>query len=430
MGLGVRTAFVRFAAEYEANEELGMLYGCMILINVICAAIVVMLTFLFLKPIFRSVLHIDQVSGLVILTCCAAASQSLCLNIMTYYRAKNEGMKYMVASISVAIALLVINWYFLVNLRLGVPGVLIAQIVTYGGLCILIAFKIYQKIGLGLSLETTKKLLIFGFPLTFFMLGGFINESSSIYLLSYFTDLEQVAIYSLGYKIAGVVTIVLMLPFELAYEPFVFAHKDDPEIKETISRLLTYLLILFTLVTGVIVTATKFFLPIIAPSGYSSAYIVTFLILPGLAFYGVMTIGQSLLHINNKTYVTGTTTSIIALLSIALQLYLIPKYGIYAVIFTSNLSFISTGILLMVFGIKEFPIVLEKMRLLITGIFLFSILFLSFYLWDKASFIFYSVIPITMTLSLCLFYITGFFRVQEKAMIKDIYSRILTVASN
>jgi len=424
MGLGTRTGFMRFAAEYETKNLIGHLLGSSVLINIVGGLILTSVSILFFKPLFQSVLHTQRVVEYIVLTCGAAMSQCLCIHILAYYRARNEGLKFMLASGSAPVLLILTNLVFLLILHQGVKGALMAQIITYGCLWLLVSFNVFSKIGIGISMQLILKLLRFSLPLVFVMSGGLITDASAIYFLGYFRSLEDVAIYSLGYKMAQVSYIAFIAPFQLAYEPFVFANINMPGIRLTIAKLLTYLMIGFAFVAFGIVFISRELLSIIAPPEYFSAYLVIFLILPGIAFRGVYYIGESLLYIKKKTYVTGTIITVFTILSVGLNYLLIPLYGIYGVILVFNFTLISITLLSLILGMKTFPIPLEGKRLVISGVLLILFLLLVFLLREARAYIFYSIIPLIAVTSIVFIYFSSFFDETEKLAIRDILYRI------
>ncbi|MDL1958262.1 MAG: oligosaccharide flippase family protein [Deltaproteobacteria bacterium] len=424
MGLGTRTGFMRFAAEYETKNLMGHLLGSSVLINIVGGLILSGVSILFLIPFFQAVLHSGHVSEYIILTCGAAMSQCLCIHILAYYRAKNEGLKFMLASGSAPVLLILMNLVFLLILHQGVKGALMAQIITYGGLWLLVSLNVFSKIGVGISIQLISKLLRFSLPLVFVMSGDLITDASAMYLLSYFGSLEDVAIYSLGYKIAQIAIVAFILPFQLAYEPFIYANINTPGIRLTIAKLLTYLMVGFAFVALIIVFVSRELLSIIAPPEYFSAYLVIFLILPGIAFRGIYYIGESLLYIEKKTYVTGSIVTVFTILSVGLNYLLIPLYGRYGVIVVFNLTLMCTAVLLLILGMKTFPIPLEGKRLVISGILLVLFLLLVFLLRETYAHIFYSIIPLIACFSVVFLYFSSFFDKTEKFAIREIIYRI------
>ena len=213
MSAGMRTSFLRFVEEYRAGNLIGHLLGSSLLINVIAGIIVAGATLIFLESFFCAILHVDHVTEYLALTSCAALFQTLSLHLMTYYQANNNALKFTLVGASAALLLFITNLILLLIFQLGIKGALIANIVTYNAVLLFLLFDIlFKKTGIAISFTMIPKLLRFGCPLIFSMLGQIIMGSSSIYFLSHWEGLEVVAIYSLGYKLATVVGMVLTLP--------------------------------------------------------------------------------------------------------------------------------------------------------------------------------------------------------------------------
>jgi O-antigen/teichoic acid export membrane protein len=430
MGMGTATSMVRFAREYEERQEMAALIGGMVITCLSTCILISSIVIFFSETLFRHILHTDQVRLYVSLTCFAAATQSIFIATLSYFRARNEGLKFTTAALSAAIMLFIINWILLVIFEMGVAGVLIAQIVTYGGMWGVLISRIAWKTGISVRIQTLQKLFIFGFPLIFAMVGNIATDTSAIYFLSYFQGLEDVAIYSLGYKIASITGIVLILPFELAYEPFVYANKDRPDIQRMISRLLTYLMFSFIFVSLGVVFVFRPLFPFIAPEAYAGAYQVTILMFAGFAFSGFRAVGQSLLHINNKTSVTGGSILIITLLSILFHYLLIPVMGVTAVIIIFNLSNLAIGTTLMILGVRSFPVPVEKLRIAFIGLLFAFCMLISFYLWGRSWVLFYFALP---SMALCisvLRYHTPFFQEDEKLAIQEHMGKLMFLMKN
>src|SRR5262245_45147612 len=229
IGIGSRTALVRFAKEYEDRNELGVLIGTTVLINFI-GAVIVTIGSMFLLPLFRSVLHTPEVLRYVLLTCAGATFNCLAIHLMGYYRAGQKGLKVTIASLSAALLLLLLTTVFLKVFGLGIQGALLAQAIIYAFLAAFFLVIISSNMKLGISLRLSWSLIRFGLPLILVMAGGLITHASAFYLLSYFRGLDEVGIYSLGLKMAQIVEMVLILPCQMAYEPFVYGHIGDSQL--------------------------------------------------------------------------------------------------------------------------------------------------------------------------------------------------------
>lgn len=424
MGLGTETGFIRFAAEHEKENLLGKLLGSSILINLIGGIAVSGISIAILLPFSHKIFHTDQVFDLIVMACAAAMTQSLFLLMLSYYRAKNDGKMFMLMSIAAAAMMIIANFIFLYVLNQGIRGALWAQIISCGSLYIFLSLLVFPETPVGYSVLLLKKLLKFNLPLVFAMSGFMVTNGSAVYFMSYFVSLEEVAIYSLGFKMAEISSMVLILPFQLAYEPFVYSNISKPGIRDAIARLLTYLVTAFAFVALGIVFVSRGLLSVIAPPEYFPAYTAIFLILPAIAFRGVRSVGESLLHIRNRTYVTGLIDAVMTTLSVLVNFLLIPKWGLYGAIYVFNFRLVSIALLLIILGMRSFPVPLEYKRLAAGGLLLASFLASAFFLRETGIAIYYSVIPLTGLTGIALLYFGGFFDGNEKMIIKDILLRI------
>jgi O-antigen/teichoic acid export membrane protein len=429
MSVGTQKGFIRFAKECEDQNLMGKLIGSTMMITVLGFFFVAVASFVFLVPIFRHSLETKEVQDYVLLTCLSAFTQAAYTNTVAYYRAMEKSLYFMGANLAAVLLLMGANVIFLRIFSYGVMGVLMAQVLTYGGVGLFFFLMVITKTGLGFSLEFVKRLLWFSFPLLFAMSWDLVMETSTVYLLAYFATFEQVAIYSLGHKIAQIAYISLILPFQLAYEPFVYGNLGHPEIGRWISKLLTYLMLAYVPVSFALVFVSRPLFSIIAPPDYSSAYIVVLLMLPGIAFIGVYYIGESLLAIKVRTTLIGGTVILFTLLSLVANYLLIPLWGIYGAILVFNVTVMLTAVSLLALAMKVFPIRLERRLGVIGALFIFFLLFV-FLLRGAHPYIYYTVIPLMAIFSMVVLYQGKFFDEQERAVIKAFFKELRSRVSS
>jgi O-antigen/teichoic acid export membrane protein len=420
MSAGMRTSLMRFAREYEDKNMMDKLLGNSLVINLIIGLIIGSIILLFLQPIFRSILHVQDVSTYLVLTLCAALCQTLSFHVLSYFQAQNEAIKFTLTGISAAILLIGANLVLLLIFKMGLIGALVASIITYSAvLSFLFVYVLVKRTGIGLAAFMIPQLLRFGVPLIFSMLGQVLMISSSVYFLSYWEGLEVVAIYSLGYRLAQIVGIVFILPFQQALLPIVFRNIDKPDLKEKIARVFTYYFVSVAILSFVLLVLARFMLPVIAPPEYSPAYLVIILILPAVASTGLIIFGETLLDITKKTYIAGIIVGTGGVLSLFMNWLLIPKMGWYGAVIASNFSCIFTGLMAFMLGRKAFRIPVEWLRSMIAlGLFAFFLL-LSFLLQKGNNVTFYIGVVVAACFSFVLFKFTKFLNDREKIAIKN-----------
>jgi O-antigen/teichoic acid export membrane protein len=317
--------------------------------------------------------------------------------------------------------LMVTSYIFLYVLRMGIMGALWAKIATYTIILLPISFDIFSRTGVRISFSLLPTLARFGFPLVFSMSSELIITGASVYFLSLFSGLEAVAIYSLGLKLAMALGIILILPFHMSFQPFIFASLDSPNVKKQMSQLLTYLILAISGASFCILFGSRLLLPYIAPPAYSSAYSVILLLLPGMACIGIYYFAETLLIAARKTYIIGFTMTIFAIFCVVLNYSLIPALGWYGAIIASNVCSVLIGSTLLIIGIKKFPTPIEWERICTAAGLLIFLLFV-FFMVRNTNLILFSVITLSAALGgVLMLFSFHFFHNDEKLLIKKLF---------
>lgn len=355
---GTRTAFMRFAQEYDLENGVGKLLGSSLFV-ILLGGIIVTVISLLISPLLKPILHTEEVCFLMQATCVASISFSLWNTAITYYRANNEASSYMFVSLTTSLLFVGLNVLFFIGYDMGITGALLAYIMTYTIGFAAILLHIFPKTGLKISANAMAKLLGFGLPLVLACLCQLFMLSSGIYFLNYFVGLEVVAIFALGSKFAQIVDFLIITPFQLSYQPYVFANLEQSKINLNMAKVFPFLLVALALMNLAVLIGARFILPIIAPPEYSGAYTVILLMLPMFTFKGIYYYGETFLNIKQQTFTIGKISTIIAVMSLILYLKLIPLWGWHGAVVTSNLSWLLIALSSLFLGIKAYPIKME-----------------------------------------------------------------------
>ncbi|HYR90309.1 MAG TPA: oligosaccharide flippase family protein [Terriglobia bacterium] len=424
MDAGTRKAFTRFAAEFEGNGRMHQLVGTSIALTLLCSGIVTLLANILLRPFFVSIVGKDDLLSYTFLTCGAAVTQCLFANIVTYYAARNEGARFTRLCLVALFVLIAVSSVLLFVFQLGIKGALCAQIVTYGSLWVIGTLQVVWKVGIGFSISLMRRLAVYGFPLVFAMSGDLVTDATSIFFLGRFAGLSQVAIYSIGSKLAQLATLILINPFQVACEPFVYSHLGKPQIGPTIGKLLTYLMLAFAFVACGIAFVSRDLLSIVTPKEYSPAYSVMLLLLPGIAFRGIYYIGECLLNIRRKTHIAGISVGGFTILSVILNYLLIRSWGVYGAVVVFNVTIVGTALVVMAMGLKAFPIRLEPRRLMTSAALAASLLLCIATLRHSAAYLYYTIIPVTVFAGIAFLVMGGFFDEEEWSYIRTFVGKM------
>lgn len=250
---------------------------------------------------------------------------------------------------------------------------------------------------------------------------------ASIYFLSFLSGLDSVAVFSLGHKLASVLLMVLVLPFQLSFQPYVFSQLNDPDIKKQMGRLLTYLM--WSVVCGsfCILFAVRLFLPLIAPPEFAEAYKVTLFMIPAMAFLGIFYYGETLLKAVQKSHIIGLFVVVSAVFSVVTNFILIHYMSWYGALIASNATFLILGGSLFLIGLKQFPLPLEWRRLRSTGFLFVGVLLINFFLQGFNLYLYSAIQILVAVIILMTAFRSTFLNKEEKYFAKQTFSRFMTL---
>ncbi len=164
------------------------------------------------------------------------------------------------------------------------------------------------------------------------MAGLFLIQQTVFILFGlYFRDLEEgkVAVYGLGYKVGLIVQIAIIVPFQLAWGPYVFT-KFDSDKEESIkdfSLVFTYLLLSFSLAGLFLITFSEEIIFILGSNKYPQAIQVVPLIIFAYLFNSIYYWAGNLLHLAKKTTWLSMIVFSMALFNLILNYLFVPAWG-------------------------------------------------------------------------------------------------------
>ncbi|MEO8230678.1 MAG: oligosaccharide flippase family protein [Ignavibacteriota bacterium] len=422
---GTLRSIVRFSNEYKQDNKRGLILGSSLIISTISGFSVLILAVIFLPLIFKFFFDVPDVAKYAILVVVISIFSTTTSNILSYFRALNNVRSFTVYSILMAIGFALATIFFVVVLKWGITGVLLAQICIYGLFTLILLIKLYHEKALAYSKETINMILKFGFPLIFARLSeGSIGTIIS-YMLSFFASLKEVGIYSLASKMTQVITVLVITPFQMSYEPYIYTQLDQSDLDKKISSIVTYFIIGYVTVTLLLLIVYRDLIKLMAPKEYYSAFYLSFFLVPLYLFKGIQLVAQSLLFIKNFTKSTGWVMTSSAMITIIIGYLTIKPYGIWAAVFANNLFWFIILIVLLKLGLKTFPIRFEMKRILTLGLIYLIFNFAVYFLSDTSTIIYYSLIILLILITFVLLIFTDFLNSKEKLAIKKITIKYL-----
>jgi O-antigen/teichoic acid export membrane protein len=326
--LGLASAFFRsYNFDYELPaEKLGVLSTTLYLLTLVLlpATLLVMLCAPWLAALLlqdAQMAEIVRVGGLVILC------QNLTVPGFAWMRAENRAFQFVFLSVTNLLLNLVATLFLVGVWHFGIIGALLAIAIGYALVAAWTVPQILLRAGLRLHRPIARGLLAFGLPNVVNFLSVWILQLADRYMLSRLGSFSQTAMYTVAYSLGGVLGVLVISPFLLAWPSALFTiakRKDAHRIFQLVFRWYFIVLLISAYALSLVGMAV---LSLFFPLAYRVATPVIPIIALSILFYGLynyITLGVGL---KRKTWLAVVFTSSAALLNVALNFFFIPRYG-------------------------------------------------------------------------------------------------------
>ncbi len=166
----------------------------------------------------------------------------------------------------------------------------------------------------------------FGLPLVPAALALIAMSLGDRFFINHFAGIAEVGRYEIGVRIASAM-VLLITAFRMAWPAFAYSIEDEAEAKRTYAYVLTYLVVIASWLALALGALSPWLVRLLAtPAYYEGARVVALLAFAGVAYaaYIVMAIGVGRAK---RTQFNWVITGCAALVSVGLNLILVPEYG-------------------------------------------------------------------------------------------------------
>ena len=268
-------------------------------------------------------------SRVIILVILSSGLQSINNIINTLIRLQSRSLLYTIVNFSKLIIVLTITVFLIVSKKMGIEGIYMAQVI--GNLLFIIFLLGYTIKNCAVSFDKTiiKSMFIFGIPLILANISGVALNVIDRYSLNAWDILKSVALYTLAFKISSVLKLVIVDSIKMAISPLMMQKIDAPDNKRFYSKVLLYSS--YILMFGII-TISLFSFELIKVMTKSSQFWEAYIIIPILCisvfFVNMKDITVYGLFISKRTRIIGIIVTIASIISLLLNILLIPQWGI------------------------------------------------------------------------------------------------------
>lgn len=367
---GMETGFFRFANKSEENPQEVYSSTLWSIGTTTLLFLGVMLSFL--QPI-STALGYEHYPLFVALMVVILAMDAFMAIPFAYLRYQNKAFRFTLLKLLFIAVNIGLNLFFLIICPIlykshpetirwfyapgqGVLYILIANVIATATQLLFLLPEIFQsKVRINLSL--IRKMVSYSFPLLILGVAGMINQTADKMLLPFLLEgkdaMYQLGIYGANFKVA-VVMVMFTQAFRFAYEPFIFAKKNDDGTAHYADAMKYFVLVSLLIFVGIMafIDILKF---IISPAYYEGLKVVPIVMMAEL-FFGIYFNLSLWYKLSDQTRFGAYLSGLGCVLTVALNILFVPSYGYMACAWASFASYLIITILSYFLGQKYFPI--------------------------------------------------------------------------
>ena len=363
---GMETAFFRY---FSTAKEKATVFSTAF-ITITCSTLLFfLLVFIFREPIIEIVdldpRFFNYLLGIL-------ALDTLVVVPFAYLRASNRPVKFAVIKILNIAVVVLLNFYFLwfvVDFPSLAPEVVLsnyteADKVGYifianlaaSAVTFLILLPYFFQTKIQYSFSVLKQMWKYGWPIMIAGLAFVVNENLDKLLLKDMISPEVMGAYAACYKLA-VFMMIFIQAFKMGAEPFFFNHAKQENARQTYATILDYFVIAGSFILIVLVVFLDFFKELLIrdESFWITISIVPIILLANL-FLGIYHNLSVWYKLTDKTRMGMYISVFGAVITILLNIVLIPIYGFMAAAWATLAAYGSMMIISYFLGRKYYPV--------------------------------------------------------------------------
>jgi len=367
-------------------------------------------------------INVGDYSRLIRLTSLILLFDSLSVLPFLYLRAEERSVSYTALRFANVLVNVILNLYYLLYLKMGVEGILLANVWASGFTLLMLTYFLVRNISFQFSIEDFKALTKFGLPFLPSTLSVVLLDLIDRPLMERLAGLDATGVYNAGAKL-GMFMALLVAAFRFAWHPFFLSTSKQDNAKEVFSKVLTY----FTTLGAIIFLGLSFFIEDIARlnlggvsligEAYWDGIRVVPLILLSYLFYGMYVNFMVGIYLKEKTKYLPMITIVGTIVNIVVNLMLIPRIGIMGAGWARLGGHLSMCVLLYFSARRFYKVDYEFTRLLKLALIVLPIFFIGYNVvgtWEM-------VTKMGLLLAVPLLLLgTGFFEKRELSALKSI----------
>jgi O-antigen/teichoic acid export membrane protein len=360
--LGITSAFFRFYFDSKEPADRVRVVRTSFWFTMAMATAGLIAGLVLAEPI-ASALAMDGHANLVRAAAVGLWAQMNYEQLTSLFRVEQRSVQFVYASLANVLVTVAATVVLVVGFHQHALGVLVGNFT--GTLVVYLALLAYRRYQLGLEFD--RKLLRemnkFGLPLVPSALALWAINFVDRLFVAHYKGQGEVGVYSVAVRVSSAIVFIL-IAFRTAWPAFAYSIEDDGEARRTYAYVLTYLVLITCWASLALGALAPWIVDLLAaPAFHRAQDAVALLSFAAAAYagYTVLAIGSGRAR---RTQFNWVVTGFGAAVNIALNVALIPRYGMVGAAISTLISYIALMIGMTLYSQRVYPVPYQWRRVL------------------------------------------------------------------
>lgn len=421
---GMTAAYDRNYFQYRGDlQESAQLLYSIVLFVVVNFLVLALLTYLFKRTLAEFVIGSAEHGKILFWTLCAQFFTGGSYYYLAFFKNSEIAKDFVKYTIVAAFINLIISLFLVAYLRIGVIGLIYAQLWSGFTVFCLLTYRFVEYLPPSLSKSKLKEALQIAYPLTPRIFLGIINTQFDKYMIGLLASVGGVGIYSIGQRISYII-FTYMTAIQNVFTPQVYKRMFDVDERggESIGKYLTpfaYVCIFPALLVSLF---SEELITILTPPSFHGAINIVAVLAMYYGFLYLGIVGGNQLIFMKKTHITSVLTMVSIGINVGLNIPFIMRWGAIGAAWATLLAGLISGTISFFVAQHYYEIKWEYTRICSIFLTFFGSAMLMILLRD-AGVTYYIRVAIKL-MSVCVYFYTGvkagIINTENLTLVKDI----------
>lgn len=260
--------------------------------------------------------------------------------ILAYFQYEQKPFHYLIISFIQFFGIVILTSGLVIFGKFGLLGVLLGKLIVLLILYLSSLVMIIKKNMLSISLNIYRRQVKYGLPLIVTAFVTPVLSFSDRYFLNMFTSIEEIGIYSIAYKFGMLINMVLVVPLQRSWVPYMFRKGLNEDSNFIFKDILYYYTILSTYIFILISVSGAYLLRVLTTEQYLPGAVFIPWICFAYLISGYRMFFNSGAALKDKTPYLSYVSLITIIVNIILNYFLIKHLGVKGAVYSTVISYL------------------------------------------------------------------------------------------